>query len=57
MAIKKVLLTPQNVDQMANEVGIMKECQHPNIVQYMDSFMIKVYIYIYIIETNIKVIT
>ena len=27
---------------MANEVGIMKESQHPNIVQYMDSYMIKV---------------
>jgi len=43
VAIKRVTLTHQNVDQMATEVGIMIECcnQHPNIVQYLNSFMLQ----------------
>jgi serine/threonine protein kinase len=42
VAIKRVQLTPQNVDQIATEVGIMKECIHPHIVQYIDCFMMQV---------------
>ena len=42
VAVKRVQLTPQNVDQMATEVGIMKECVHPNIVGFIDSYMVQV---------------
>ena len=58
VAIKRMQLTPQNVDQMATEVGIMRECgKHPHIVQYIDCFMVQVriimqniYFYILIFE-------
>eukprot|EP00008_Paramoeba_atlantica_P014822 CAMPEP_0201479212 /NCGR_PEP_ID=MMETSP0151_2-20130828/3923_1 /ASSEMBLY_ACC=CAM_ASM_000257 /TAXON_ID=200890 /ORGANISM="Paramoeba atlantica, Strain 621/1 / CCAP 1560/9" /LENGTH=667 /DNA_ID=CAMNT_0047860585 /DNA_START=87 /DNA_END=2093 /DNA_ORIENTATION=+ len=42
VAVKRMQITPQNVDQLATEVGILGECEsHPHIVQYYESFMIQ----------------
>ncbi|KAI8620286.1 kinase-like domain-containing protein [Chytriomyces sp. MP71] len=41
VAIKEMLLAKQpRKDLLVNEIMIMKECIHPNIVKYMDSFLV-----------------
>ncbi|KAJ3261946.1 Protein kinase [Chytriomyces hyalinus] len=41
VAIKEMLLSKQpRKDLLVNEIMIMKECVHPNIVKYMDSFLV-----------------
>ena len=44
VAIKRVQLTPKNIDQMATEIGIMQECDHPNIVNYIASYLVRGYL-------------
>lgn len=40
VAIKKMPLNSQNVKLLVTEIGIMKSSIHPNIVQYIDSFLV-----------------
>lgn len=40
VAIKKMPLNSQNMKLLVTEIGIMKSSQHPNIVQYVDSFLV-----------------
>lgn len=35
VAIKKMILNAQNMKLLITEIGIMKACQHDNIVTYM----------------------
>jgi len=40
VAIKKMPLNNQNMKLLVTEIGIMKSSIHPNIVQYIDSFLV-----------------
>eukprot|EP01100_Stratorugosa_tubuloviscum_P008656 TRINITY_DN35_c0_g6_i1.p1 TRINITY_DN35_c0_g6~~TRINITY_DN35_c0_g6_i1.p1 ORF type:complete len:449 (-),score=214.56 TRINITY_DN35_c0_g6_i1:272-1618(-) len=39
VAVKKMVLNPQNLKLLTTEIGIMKESKHPNIVEFYDSFL------------------
>ena len=42
VAVKEMNLPRQpRKDMIVNEILVMKECQHPNIVNYIDSFLVK----------------
>lgn len=40
VAIKKMKLKAQNLKTIINEIGMMKNCKHDNIVQYIDSYLV-----------------
>jgi len=40
VAIKKMILNAQNMKLLITEIGIMKACQHDNIVTYMASYLV-----------------
>jgi serine/threonine protein kinase len=40
VAIKKMPLNNQNMKLLVTEIGIMKTSVHPNIVRYIDSFLV-----------------
>lgn len=40
IAIKKMQLNPQNAKLLITEIGIMRTSKHPNIVEYIDSFLV-----------------
>jgi serine/threonine protein kinase len=40
VAIKKMPLTPQNAKLLCTEISIMKTSKHPNIVEYIDAFLV-----------------
>eukprot|EP01089_Gocevia_fonbrunei_P022203 TRINITY_DN888_c0_g1_i1.p1 TRINITY_DN888_c0_g1~~TRINITY_DN888_c0_g1_i1.p1 ORF type:complete len:569 (-),score=145.10 TRINITY_DN888_c0_g1_i1:66-1772(-) len=40
VAIKKMVLDPENLKLMVTEISIMKESNHPNLVNYIDSFIV-----------------
>jgi serine/threonine protein kinase len=40
VAIKKMPLNNQNMKLLVTEIGIMKTSVHPNIVAYIDSFLV-----------------
>jgi hypothetical protein len=40
VAIKKMQLNPQNAKLLITEIGIMRSSKHPNIVEYMDSYLL-----------------
>jgi len=40
VAIKKMPLNQQNMKLVITEIGIMKSCKHPNIVEYIDSYLL-----------------
>jgi serine/threonine protein kinase len=40
VAIKKMQLTPQNLKLLCTEISIMKASKHPNIVEYIDAFLV-----------------
>ncbi|EGG19711.1 p21-activated protein kinase [Cavenderia fasciculata] len=40
VAIKKMKLKAQNLKTVINEIGMMKNSTHPNIVQYIDSYIV-----------------
>lgn len=40
VAVKKMQLTPQNTKVLINEVKIMKASSHPNIVEFIDCYMV-----------------
>ena len=47
VAIKKMDLAHQpRKELIVNEILVMKASQHPNIVNYMDSFLVKGYLWI-----------
>lgn len=47
VAIKEMNLARQpRKDMIINEIRIMKECQHPSIVNYIDSFLVKEYLWV-----------
>ncbi|KAL5033812.1 hypothetical protein BDEG_21814 [Batrachochytrium dendrobatidis JEL423] len=42
VAIKDMIMPRQpRKDMIVNEILVMKECQHPNIVNYIDSFLVR----------------
>lgn len=41
VAIKKMKITDQNAKLMITEIGIMKSSKHPNIVEYIDSYLVE----------------
>eukprot|EP00005_Dracoamoeba_jomungandri_P004624 CAMPEP_0174258780 /NCGR_PEP_ID=MMETSP0439-20130205/7719_1 /TAXON_ID=0 /ORGANISM="Stereomyxa ramosa, Strain Chinc5" /LENGTH=647 /DNA_ID=CAMNT_0015342415 /DNA_START=26 /DNA_END=1969 /DNA_ORIENTATION=+ len=42
VAIKKMQLNRRNkVEHLCTEIGIMKTCEHPNIVRYVDSYRVE----------------
>jgi hypothetical protein len=40
VAVKKMEINPDNVKLLSTEIGIMKTSRHPNIVDYVESFLI-----------------
>eukprot|EP01133_Synstelium_polycarpum_P005634 gene5634-6503_t len=40
VAIKKMPLNQQNMKLLITEIGIMKSCKHPNIIDYIDSYLV-----------------
>jgi tRNA A-37 threonylcarbamoyl transferase component Bud32 len=40
VAIKKMKINDQNAKLMVTEIGIMKTSKHPNIVEYVDSYLV-----------------
>eukprot|EP00026_Physarum_polycephalum_P003456 Phypoly_transcript_03468.p1 GENE.Phypoly_transcript_03468~~Phypoly_transcript_03468.p1 ORF type:complete len:698 (+),score=137.43 Phypoly_transcript_03468:114-2207(+) len=40
VAIKKMQINSQNAKLLVTEIGIMKTSKHPNIVEYMDSYLV-----------------
>ncbi|EGG21282.1 hypothetical protein DFA_01163 [Cavenderia fasciculata] len=40
VAIKKMPLNQQNMKLLITEIGIMKSCKHPNIIEYFDSYLV-----------------
>jgi len=40
VAIKKMKLKAQNLKTIINEIGMMRNCKHDNIVQYYDSYLV-----------------
>lgn len=40
VAIKKMTLSAQNMKMLVTEIGIMKDCQHQNIVEYFESYLV-----------------
>ncbi|KYR02644.1 myosin heavy chain kinase [Tieghemostelium lacteum] len=40
VAIKKMPLNQQNMKLLVTEIGIMKTCKHPNIIDYIDSYLV-----------------
>jgi len=40
VAIKKMKINEQNAKLMVTEIGIMKTSKHPNIVEYVDSYLV-----------------
>src|SRR5690625_2742788 len=40
VAVKKMALKGQNVKVLVNEIAVMKDSTHPNIVQYFDSYLV-----------------
>jgi hypothetical protein len=40
VAIKKMQINSQNSKLLVTEIGIMKTSKHPNIVEYMDSYLV-----------------
>lgn len=41
VALKKMTLTQQNTRLLTTEIAIMKSSRHANIVEYIDSYMVK----------------
>ncbi|GAM22823.1 hypothetical protein SAMD00019534_059980 [Acytostelium subglobosum LB1] len=39
-AIKKMPLTQHNMKLLVTEIGILKSCKHPNIIDYIDSYLV-----------------
>jgi serine/threonine protein kinase len=56
VVIKKLPLNKQNMELLTTEIGIMKTSVHPNIVKYIDSFLVQESIWVslvcYIITYN-----
>eukprot|EP01130_Rhizamoeba_saxonica_P003821 TRINITY_DN1583_c0_g3_i2.p1 TRINITY_DN1583_c0_g3~~TRINITY_DN1583_c0_g3_i2.p1 ORF type:complete len:605 (-),score=123.16 TRINITY_DN1583_c0_g3_i2:142-1956(-) len=40
VAIKEMELKPSQVDQLISEMAIMKSCVHPNIVEFIDGYLV-----------------
>eukprot|EP01132_Coremiostelium_polycephalum_P005425 gene5425-6767_t len=40
IAIKKMPLNQQNMKLLITEIGIMRSCKHPNIIDYVDSYLV-----------------
>ena len=40
IAIKKMTLSAQNMKLLVTEIDIMKHSHHPNIVEYVDSYVV-----------------
>lgn len=40
VAIKKMILTAQNMKMLVSEIGIMKDCKHRNVVEYYESYLV-----------------
>mgnify|MGYP001056077969 CR=1 FL=1 len=40
VAIKKMPITAENIKLLCTEIDIMKDSKHPNIVEYIDSFIV-----------------
>ncbi|NXE99844.1 PAK3 kinase, partial [Menura novaehollandiae] len=41
VAIKKINLQQQNTKKVLNEILVMRDKKHPNIVIYLDSYLVK----------------
>lgn len=41
VALKKMTLNQQNMRLMATEITIMKNSRHPNVVEYIDSYLVR----------------
>ena len=40
VAIKKMVLTAQNLKMLVSEIGIMKDSRHKNVVEYYESYLV-----------------
>ena len=40
VAIKCISLNAQNRPLLATEIQLMKQCRHPNVVEYIDSYIV-----------------
>ena len=40
VAIKKMVLTAQNLKMLVSEIGIMKDSKHKNVVEYFESYLV-----------------
>ena len=45
-ALKKCVITQKNEKSLLNEIEIMKTCRHPNIVQYLGSYLEDGYVWV-----------
>jgi len=41
VAVKKMEINAENLKLLITEIGIMKSSKHPNIVDYIDSYMLE----------------